>query len=108
MTKAAIYFGLALVLASTSIAKAQNTDVDAAVNQAVYREANLILLRQKLDEGQEAVARRDLVSAAKIYDAAVGLVEQIGPNNSPHPCAFNSLRLPAVVGIIVKCRPSLP
>ena len=64
MTKAAIYFSLAIALASTSIVQAQNTDVDAAVNQAVYREANLILLRGKLGEGQQAVVRRDLVAAA--------------------------------------------
>ena len=98
MTKAAIYFGMAFIIASTSFANAQNGDVDAAVNQAVYREANLILLRQKIEEGQQAVARRDLVSAAKIYDAAVGLVEQIGPNNAGREAAaalqgFSSVRL---------------
>jgi general secretion pathway protein D len=98
MTKAALYFGLAVAIAITSNSNAQNADVTAAVDQAVYREANLILLRQKLEEGSQAVARRDTAAAAKIYDAAVELVGKIGPNNAQAESAaalqgFSSVRM---------------
>ncbi len=49
-----------------------------AVNEAVLRQANTIVLRQKLAEAKNAVAHGDLPGAAKIYEDAYTLVQQIG------------------------------
>jgi general secretion pathway protein D len=85
MTKAAVAIKtlVILLIAATLVPApvAMGVEADAAINEAVRRDANKILLRQKLAEANEAVARRDLASAAKLYDAAVELVGQIGANN---------------------------
>jgi tetratricopeptide (TPR) repeat protein len=61
-------------------------------------QANKILLRQKLVDASEAVFRRDLAGAAKMYDSAVELVGQIGANNCAEEAAqavsgFSGVRL---------------
>jgi len=38
------------------------------VNEAVYRQANRVTLRQKLDAARDAQERGDLANAAKLYD----------------------------------------
>lgn len=85
MTKAAaVTHVFALFLATALAASAQTAsqaDADVAINIAVQRQANKILLRQKLGDAAEALQRRDLPAAAKIYDSAVELVGQIGANN---------------------------
>lgn len=85
MTKAAVVTKtFAILLATLTLSSAQvgaGTDVDTATNEAVRRDANKILLRQKLADAGDTLARRDLTGAAKIYDAAVELVGQIGANN---------------------------
>ncbi len=84
MTKAAASHVLAILFATTLAASAQSggaVDTGVAIETAVRRDANKILLRQKLTEASEALARHDLNGAAKIYDSAVELVGQIGANN---------------------------
>ena len=84
MTKAAASHVLAILLATAFAASAQSggaVDTGVAIETAVRRDANKILLRQKLAEASEALDRRDLNGAAKIYDSAVELVGQIGANN---------------------------
>ena len=49
-----------------------------AVNRAVMDQANTILLRQKLEDAKAAAARGDLPGAAKLYEDAMALVNQIG------------------------------
>ena len=51
---------------------------DAAVNQAVLNQANTLVLRQKLADAQNAANRGDVAGAAKLYEEAYSLVEQIG------------------------------
>lgn len=82
MTKSAVSFGLAMLLAATNATLAQTTPTDTAVDQAVYRTANLILLRQKLQDARAAALRNDLPAAATLYDNAVELANQIGPSNA--------------------------
>src|ERR1700744_6478022 len=78
MTKAvSISLGLMLTLAAVIVAPAQNTPTDTAINEAVLRQANTILLRQTLGEAGDAASRGDLVAAAKFYEAAYQLTTQI-------------------------------
>jgi type II secretory pathway component GspD/PulD (secretin)/tetratricopeptide (TPR) repeat protein len=71
---------LALTVLFTAIgaAPAQTQPQDAAVNEAVYRQANQIALRQKLVEARAAQERHSFVPAAKLYDDAWDLVQKIG------------------------------
>ena len=67
-----------LTLAAVCVAPAQSTPTDTAVNEAVLRQANTILLRQKLADAENAETRGDLTAAAKSYEDAYTLVTQIG------------------------------
>jgi tRNA A-37 threonylcarbamoyl transferase component Bud32/tetratricopeptide (TPR) repeat protein len=58
---------------------AQTSPEEAAVNEAVYRQANRITLGQRLAEARAAQERRAFASSAKLYDDAWGLVLRIGP-----------------------------
>lgn len=79
MTKAAsLPLALILLAAAAPGAFAQLAPQDAAVNEAVYRQAHRITLRQKLAEAQAAQERRALASAAKLYDDSWELVQKIG------------------------------
>lgn len=102
MTKAAaVTHVLAILLATALAAPAQTApanDADVAINTAVLRQANKILLRQQLADAADAVQRRDLPAAAKIYDSSVELVGQIGVNNCAEEAAqavsgFSGVRL---------------
>ncbi len=59
-------------------AQTSPSPTDAAVNEAVLRQANTIILRQKLQDAKNAQMRGDLPGAAKLYEDAYTLVEQIG------------------------------
>src|SRR6516164_9053768 len=72
--------GLTLLLATTTISLAQAPQ-DSAVNEAVMRQANRIVLRQRLADARSAEDRHDLPTAAKLYDDAWTLVLNIGINN---------------------------
>jgi hypothetical protein len=79
MTKAAILtLGFIFFLAATGPLNAQTSDTDLAVNEGVVRQANTILLRQKLAAASAANARGDLPGAAKDYEDAYKLVNDIG------------------------------
>ena len=78
MIKAAtISLGLTLLFVTAPLAFSQ-TGQEAAVNEAVYRQANRITLRQKLVAAQSALERRDYPAAAKLYDDAWELILKIG------------------------------
>ncbi|MGA2281914.1 MAG: hypothetical protein ABSG80_16610, partial [Verrucomicrobiota bacterium] len=79
MTKAALLsLGFFLLLATAAMLPAQTSPTDAAVNEAVLRQANTIILRQKLLDAKNTAMRGDLAGAAKLYEEANALVEQIG------------------------------
>src|SRR5262245_3657373 len=55
-----------------------------AVNEAIYRQANLIKLQRTLGEAKAAEGRADLVTAGQDYDKAWELVQKIGlPRTAP-------------------------
>jgi len=80
MTKAvSTLLGSVLIMAVTFASPAQtNNAADMAVSEAVLRQANTIVLRQKLVQAGEAATRNDLLAAAKLYEDAYSLVQQIG------------------------------
>src|SRR5690242_7540908 len=79
MTKAALLFlGLAALVALPVDASAQDNPAAIAVNEAVLRQANTIVLRQKLTEARAASQRGDTVGAAKLYQESCDLVQKIG------------------------------
>ena len=83
MTKAALLFlGLAALLALPVAVAAQDNSatsaVNEAVNEAVLRQANTIVLRQKLAEARGACQAGDTVAAAKLYQESCDLVSKIG------------------------------
>ena len=78
MKAATLPLALTLLLAAIPAVPAQTTPSDAAINEAVYRQANQIALRQKLVDARAAQDRRALVPAAKLYDDAWDLVQKIG------------------------------
>src|SRR5438874_536631 len=73
--------GFALLVASSATPFAQTTPTDAAITEAVQRQANTITLQQKLASAQDAQRRGDLPVAAKLYEDAWKLVQTIGPGN---------------------------
>jgi type II secretory pathway component GspD/PulD (secretin)/tetratricopeptide (TPR) repeat protein len=79
MIKAAtIPLGIILFLATAPVSWSQAPATDTAVNEAIYRQANRITLRQKLTDARIAQERGDLPAAAKLYDDAWELVQKIG------------------------------
>ena len=79
MIKAAtLLLGLTLLLAVVPAAYPQMPAEETAVNEAVYRQANRINLRQKLADARAVQARGDFSAAAKLYDDAWVLVQKIG------------------------------
>jgi tetratricopeptide (TPR) repeat protein len=81
MTKAALLsLGFIILLASAAAlsVSAQTSPTDVAVNEGVVRQANTIVLRQKLADAKSAGARGDLVAASKYYEEAYALTQQIG------------------------------
>ena len=71
MTKAVpLSLGLFLLLAATAPVQAQTSPADTAVNEAVLRQANAIILRQKLLDAKNTALRGDLPGAAKLYEDA--------------------------------------
>ena len=79
MTKAAIiFFSLAALLALPATVPAQDNSTAIAVNEAVLRQANTIVLRQKLAAARSANLAGDTVASAKLYQESCELVSQIG------------------------------
>ena len=78
MKAATLSLALTVLFAAAPASDAQTQPQDAAVNEAVYRQANRISLRQKLSEARAAQDRHALASAAKLYDDAWEYVQKIG------------------------------
>jgi len=93
MTKAALLFlGLAALLTNPAVAMAQDNSTAIAVNEAVLRQANTIVLRQKLAEARRADQAGETVAAAKLYQESCELVAQIGSGIDPEASqAINGL-----------------
>jgi type II secretory pathway component GspD/PulD (secretin) len=72
--------GLTLLVGSAAGAFAQSTQTDAAIQEAVRRQADTITLRQKLAAAQEAERRGDLNTAANLYETCYKFVQSIGAN----------------------------
>ena len=78
MTKVFIIpLGILFLLAAPLLAQTKSAS-DLAVSQAIYDQAHTIELRQKLVDARAAAARGDLAEAARLYEAAKALVDQIG------------------------------
>jgi type II secretory pathway component GspD/PulD (secretin)/tetratricopeptide (TPR) repeat protein len=79
MIKAAIVpLGAIVLLATTPFSWAESNPQESAVNEAIYRQANRITLRQKIEAARNAQERGELANAAKLYDDAWELVQNIG------------------------------
>src|SRR5208282_4145633 len=79
MTKAAsLPIGLIFLLATAAVVRAQTPPANPAVDVAIRRQADTILLRQKLIDAKAAWQRKDLHAAAKLYEDAYTLVQGIG------------------------------
>jgi type II secretory pathway component GspD/PulD (secretin)/tetratricopeptide (TPR) repeat protein len=85
MIKAASLFCFTVLLAATPVAvRAQSAeDVNRAADEAVRRQADTILLRQKLALAQEDQQRGDLQAALKHYEDCFKLVQGIGTSCPP-------------------------
>ena len=84
MTKAAfISIGLAALVLFPATVPAQDNPAAAAVNEAVLRQANTIVLRQKLSDAKAVAQRGDIVNAAKLYQESVTLADQSAPGLIP-------------------------
>jgi general secretion pathway protein D len=81
MKAATLPLGLTLLLATVTVSHAQSPAQETAVNEAIMRQANRIALRQKLADAYAAQQRNDLPNAAKLYDDAWALVQNIGVGN---------------------------
>jgi type II secretory pathway component GspD/PulD (secretin)/tetratricopeptide (TPR) repeat protein len=81
MTKAVtLHLGLIVLFATApaSWSQPQATAEQTAINEAVYRQANRVILLQKLAEARAAQARHALPAAAKLYDECWELVQKTG------------------------------
>jgi tetratricopeptide (TPR) repeat protein len=77
MTKASHLLSLALLVAATNVVLGQAPN-QVAEEEAVRRQEKAILLRKTLESAQSAVAAKDQVGAAKLYEDAYALGEQLG------------------------------
>ena len=78
MTKAALFsLGLAALLAAPAAVPAQDSTA-IAVNEAVLRQHNTIVLRKKLAEARATHQRGEIVVAAKLYQECVEEAHGIG------------------------------
>ncbi|MGD0261374.1 MAG: hypothetical protein ABSD29_16290, partial [Verrucomicrobiota bacterium] len=78
MKAATLPLALILLLTAVPASQGQAPPQETAVNEAVYRQANRITLRQKLADARAAQERGALITAAKLYDDAWDLVQKIG------------------------------
>ena len=78
MTKAVLLPLGILFLLATPLPAQNKSAGDMAVNRAIYDQANTIVLRHKLEDAKAAAERGDLHAAARLYEDAKALVDQIG------------------------------
>src|SRR5258705_8341140 len=74
-----ISLGLLLLLSALSPAWSQPSPQQTAIDEDIRRQAAKITLRQTLADARSAEQRKDLVTAAKLYDSSWDLCQQIGP-----------------------------
>ncbi len=77
MTNASRLLSVLLVAASAQGVLGQSPG-QIAEEEAIHREEKKILLRQTLEAARQAQKQKDLPSAAKVYESAWELVEQLG------------------------------
>jgi general secretion pathway protein D len=77
--------GILLLLTSSLWAQAPNVSPgQAAVDEAIYRQANQIRLRTTLEQARGAEIRGDLLTAGELYSASWDLVGKVGlPPSAP-------------------------
>ena len=73
-----LYLGLAALLALPAAVPAQDNSAALAVNEAVLRQAKTLDLRAKLNEAKAVAQHNDVIGAAKLYQEAVTLAQEIG------------------------------
>jgi tetratricopeptide (TPR) repeat protein len=79
MIKAAIIpLGVFMFFAAAPQSWSQTTPNEAAINEAVYRQANQIALRERIQAAQNAQLRGETAASAKLYSDAWDLVLKIG------------------------------
>src|ERR1017187_1029736 len=78
MKAATLPLALSLLLTAAPASKAQTPPQEMAVNEAVYRQANRITLRQKLAGARGAQDRGPPPNPTKLYDDSWDLVQKIG------------------------------
>src|SRR5213594_1992669 len=83
MTKAANLLGLFLLLLASTPLMAQPAAADRATDEAVRRQAAIIMLRQRLAEAKVALDKADLVGASERYERAYEFVQIIGVGIDP-------------------------
>ena len=83
MTTAAKLLGLFLLLASATPLMAQPAAADSATDEAVRRQAAIIMLRQRLAEAKATLDKADLVGASERYERAYEFVQIIGVGIDP-------------------------
>ena len=84
MNKAAsISLGLIVLFGTVSVVWSQSPATDAAIKEALQRQADTISLRVKLADASAAEGRKDLPAAAKLYEDAYKLATGIGNPESP-------------------------
>ena len=93
-----LFLGLSVFAASAVTGLPQTAGTDAAITEAVRREADIITLREKIIAAQSAQRRGDLESAAKTYEQCLTLVEgigsgRIGPETEAVVSGFTDVRL---------------
>src|SRR5690348_3807540 len=82
MTKAASFllgFAALVFLPGAVLAQDNNAAISTADTEAVLRQANVILLRQKLTEARTVQQRGEIADAAKLYQESCNLAATIGP-----------------------------
>lgn len=82
MTKAASFllgFAALVFLPGAVLAQDNNAAISTADTEAVLRQANVILLRQKLTEARTVQQRGEIANAAKLYQESCNLAATIGP-----------------------------
>jgi len=82
MTKVSYLLSLALLVTASNAAFAQGAN-QTSEEEAVRRQEKSILLRKTLESAQAAAAGKDAVAAAKLYEDAYGLADQLGAAAEP-------------------------
>ena len=70
--------GLAALLLFPAVVPAQDNPAALAVGEAVKRQHDTIVLRQKLAEAKAVAQRNDTIGAAKLYQEAVSIAQEVG------------------------------